>query len=79
MGAFKNIHMEQQAMTAAINIIRTDMADHVNAGFPIEAYMPARAFSALVENGVNPWSLEKSPAQIIRSVLIQICEEALAA
>lgn len=79
MGAFKNIHMEQQAMTAAINIIRTDMADHVNAGFPIEAYMPARAFSALVENGVDPWSLDYTPAELIRAVIAKMCLEALAA
>jgi hypothetical protein len=66
-------------MTAAFNIIRTDIADHVNGGFPLEAYGSARAFSALIESGIDPYELDCSMGEIIRAVLAKACLEALAA
>ncbi|EIM25710.1 hypothetical protein [Microvirga lotononidis] len=79
MGAFKNIHMDQQAMTAAINIIRTDMADHLNEGFPLEAYGAARVTAALIAHDIDPFDLGFTAGELIRVAFAQRCLEALAA
>lgn len=66
-------------MNTALEIIRTDMADHIKSGFPIKAYGSAQAFSALVKNGVDPYELDCSMAELITAVLAKVCLEALAA